>query len=73
MKVSFHEQSCVCIETDGKVHIVMDPFLTDDPLSDLDPDTLLCDILIATHEHSDHAGDTERLAERANPLIIFTA
>lgn len=73
MKVSFHGQSCVCIETDGKMHIVIDPFITDNPLSDLDPDTLPYDILIVTHEHSDYVGDAERIAERAQPLIICTA
>lgn len=70
MKISFHGQSCVRIETESDRQILIDPFITGNPLSDLNPDTVPCDVILLTHGHSDHVGDTVRIAERTNPLII---
>lgn len=72
MRISFHGQSCVCIETAERKHLLVDPFISGNPLSDLDPDTVLCDVILLTHAHGDHVGDTERIACRTNPLIIST-
>ena len=70
MRISFHGQSCVCIETAEGKHLLIDPFITGNPLSDLDPDTVPCDVILLTHGHGDHIGDTERIAHRTHPLII---
>ena len=45
MEISFHGQACVCIDTAGRKHLLIDPFITGNPLSDLDPDTgsMRCD------------------------------
>lgn len=72
MGISFHGQSCVCIETAERKHLLIDPFISGNPLSDLDPDAVLCDVILLTHGHSDHVSDTERIARRTNPLIIST-
>ena len=72
MRISFHGQSCVCIETAEGKHLLIDPFITGNPLSDLDPDTVPCDVILLTHGHGDHIGDTERIAHRTHPLIIST-
>lgn len=72
MKISFHGQSCVCIETAERKHLLIDPFITGNPLSDLDSDTVPCDVILLTHGHGDHVGDTEKIAHRTNPLIIST-
>nr|WP_319218861.1 metal-dependent hydrolase [uncultured Trichococcus sp.] len=72
MRISFHGQSCVCIETAGQKHLLIDPFISGNPLSDLDPDAVPCDVILLTHAHGDHVGDTEKIARRTNPLIIST-
>lgn len=70
MKISWHGQSCVQIVTNEGKKIIIDPFITGNPLSDLDADTIESDVIIVTHGHSDHIGDTEAIAKRTNALII---
>lgn len=72
MKISWHGQSCVQIVTNEGKRIIIDPFISGNPLSDLNADTIESDVIIVTHGHSDHIGDTEAIAKRTNALIIST-
>ena len=69
MKVSYHGHSCVRVETDSH-KILIDPFITGNELSDLNPDTVEADVIILTHGHGDHVGDTMNIAERTGAFII---
>lgn len=69
MKISFHGHSVVQIQT--KTHnIIMDPFITGNPLCDLDPETVEADVILLTHGHGDHVGDTMTIAKRTGAQII---
>lgn len=70
MKISWHGQSCVSIETANGKRILIDPFISGNPLSDLNPQTVECDVIMVTHGHSDHIGDTEEIARRTGALIL---
>lgn len=70
MKLSWHGQSCVKIITDSGHHILIDPFITGNDKSDLNADTVEADVIILTHAHDDHIGDTEPIAKRTNALIV---
>lgn len=70
MKISWHGQSCLQILTDSGMTILMDPFITGNPKSDLDPNTVPADVIILTHAHDDHIGDTEPIAKRTGALIV---
>ena len=72
MKISWHGQSCVQVVTKEGKKIIIDPFITGNPLSDLNADIIESDIIIVTHGHSDHIGDTEAIAKRTKALIIST-
>ncbi|MCD8916625.1 metal-dependent hydrolase [Staphylococcus gallinarum] len=72
MKLSFHGQSTIYFETNGK-KVIVDPFITGNELSDLDPNTLEVDYIILTHGHGDHFGDTVELANRNHATVIGTA
>lgn len=72
MKLSFHGQSTVYFEANGKKGII-DPFITGNELSDLDANTLEVDYIVLTHGHEDHFGDTLALAERTGATVISTA
>lgn len=69
MKVSYHGHSCVRVETDSH-KILIDPFITGNELSDLNPDTVEADVIILTHGHGDHVGDTMNIAERTGAFIV---
>ena len=69
MKISYHGQSAVYVQTE-KHHILIDPFITGNPLSDLDPDTVKADEVILTHGHGDHLGDTVAIAKRTGAKVI---
>src|SRR5699024_3850366 len=69
MKISYHGQSAVYVQTDSH-HILIDPFITGNGLSDLDPETVEADVIILTHGHGDHLGDTEAIAKRTGAKVI---
>lgn len=69
MKVSYHGHSFVKIETNSKT-IVIDPFITGNDLTDVKVDECHPDVIIVTHGHDDHIGDTVELAKKNNSLVI---
>ncbi|WP_314208891.1 metal-dependent hydrolase [Vagococcus salmoninarum] len=70
MKVSWHGQSCLQIITTEGTRILIDPFITGNDFSDLNAEKILADVIILTHAHNDHVGDTEAIAKRTGALII---
>ena len=72
MKVSFHGHSIVKIETKGKT-ILFDPFITGNSLTDLKMDDVKPDVIILTHGHNDHLGDTVELAKKHDALVVGVA
>jgi L-ascorbate metabolism protein UlaG (beta-lactamase superfamily) len=72
MKVSYHGHSVIKIETNGKI-ILIDPFITGNEMTDLKVEDVKPDVIILTHGHGDHLGDTVELAKKNNSLVIGTA
>lgn len=72
MKLSFHGQSTIYFEANGK-KVIVDPFITGNGQSDLDAATLKVDYIILTHGHGDHFGDTIELANRNHATVIGSA
>lgn len=69
MKVSYHGHSVVRVETDSH-KIIIDPFITGNEKCDLDPDTIDVDVILLTHGHNDHVGDTMKIADRTEAQIV---
>ncbi len=72
MKVSFHGHSIVKVETNGKT-ILFDPFINGNELTDLKVEQEKPDVIILTHGHNDHVGDTLELAKKNDALVIGIA
>ncbi|MBY0013407.1 metal-dependent hydrolase [Paenibacillus typhae] len=72
MKVSYHGHSVVKIETNGTT-ILIDPFITGNAGTDLDAASVQADVILLTHGHGDHVGDTVEIAKRNNALVIASA
>ncbi|WP_040207656.1 metal-dependent hydrolase [Neobacillus jeddahensis] len=71
MKISYHGHSVVQIKTKGKI-IIIDPFINGNGLTDLQVENVKPDVIILSHGHNDHVGDTVELAKKNNALVIAT-
>ncbi|MGG3194729.1 MULTISPECIES: metal-dependent hydrolase [Priestia] len=72
MHVSYHGHSIVKIETKGKT-ILIDPFITGNELTDLNAEDVKADVILLTHGHNDHVGDTVEIAKRSDALVVAVA
>ncbi|MDR4948854.1 metal-dependent hydrolase [Neobacillus cucumis] len=71
MKVSYHGHSVIQIQSGGK-NIIIDPFITGNPLTDLKAEEVTADVILLSHGHNDHVGDTVALAKRNDALVVAT-
>ncbi|MFP7478098.1 metal-dependent hydrolase [Terribacillus saccharophilus] len=69
MKISFHGQAVVQIVTE-KHTILIDPFITGNGTCDLNADDVQPDVILLTHGHNDHVGDTISIAKRTGALVV---
>lgn len=69
MKISYHGHSVVQIKTNTHT-ILIDPFISGNPLTDLDAGTVEADVILLTHGHGDHVGDTIAIAERTGAQVV---
>ncbi|MGG0644754.1 metal-dependent hydrolase [Sporosarcina gallistercoris] len=69
MEISYHGHSIVKIKTGGKV-ILIDPYITGNDLTDLVVETEKPDVILLTHGHNDHVGDTVEIAKASGALVV---
>ncbi|MCM3619441.1 metal-dependent hydrolase [Sutcliffiella horikoshii] len=69
MKVSYHGHSVIKVEANRKT-ILFDPFISGNDLTDLNADDLKVDVILLTHGHNDHVGDTVDLALKNDALVV---
>lgn len=72
MKITFHGHSIILVEANG-TRILFDPFINGNPATDLKVEEVKADVIIVTHGHNDHVGDTIELAKNNDALVIGTA
>jgi L-ascorbate metabolism protein UlaG (beta-lactamase superfamily) len=65
----FLGHSCWTLTSDQHC-IVIDPFLTGNPLAAAKPEDLKVDAVLVSHGHSDHLGDSADIARRNNAPVI---
>lgn len=69
MKLSYHGHSIVKIQTNDHT-ILIDPFITGNELTDLVVEDEKPDVILLTHGHNDHVGDTVTLAKASDALVV---
>lgn len=69
MKLSYHGHSVVKIQTGGYT-ILIDPFITGNELTDLVAADEKPDVILLTHGHNDHVGDTVAIAKASQALVV---
>jgi L-ascorbate metabolism protein UlaG (beta-lactamase superfamily) len=68
-KLTFLGHAAFLLETGGET-IVVDPFLTGNPVAKATPDEIVCNYVLLTHGHGDHVGDTVQIAKKNNATVI---
>jgi len=73
MKITYLGHASLLIQTGGK-NIVVDPFITGNPLAEgiIDVDAIPADYILITHAHQDHILDVERIAGN-NPGAVIVS
>lgn len=69
MKITYLGHSTVHIDT-GDYKLLIDPFITNNPSSNVKADSIEADYILLTHAHSDHIEDAEPIARRTGAEII---
>lgn len=71
MDITFFGHAAIQIETGG-ITILVDPFITGNKLAEgvITADELNPDVILLTHAHGDHWGDTPSIAQRTGALVV---
>jgi len=56
--------------SDGSVDVLVDPFLTGNPRAAATAEELPADVILLTHGHADHLGDTVDIAKRTGATVV---
>ena len=72
MDVRFLGHACFTL-SDGDTTVLIDPFLTGNPMAAVSADEVEATTLLLTHGHADHIGDTVAIAKRTGaPVVAIT-
>lgn len=68
-QVTWLGHGCFELVTAGK-RVLIDPFLTGNPAATTTADQVQPELIVLTHGHGDHVGDTVGIAKRTGALVI---
>jgi L-ascorbate metabolism protein UlaG (beta-lactamase superfamily) len=69
LKATWFSHACFLIQS-AKAKLLVDPFITGNPLSPVKADSLSADYILVSHGHGDHVGDTVAIAQRTGATVI---
>ncbi|NND93248.1 MAG: metal-dependent hydrolase [Flavobacteriales bacterium] len=69
MHIHFYGHSTFSLELNGK-SFLLDPFMSGNPVCQVDPMTVTCDYMLLSHGHVDHVLDAEKIAKNTNCQVI---
>lgn len=67
--ITYHGHACFGVKVNG-TSLLIDPFLADNPLSDVGPGDVAADYILVSHGHGDHVGDAVAIAQRTGAMVI---
>jgi L-ascorbate metabolism protein UlaG (beta-lactamase superfamily) len=68
-KLTWLGHSAFLVETNGHT-LLIDPFLTGNPMASGSPEDFSPDHILVTHGHEDHLGDTVAIAKRTGATVV---
>jgi L-ascorbate metabolism protein UlaG (beta-lactamase superfamily) len=69
IKVTWYSHACFLIETE-KAALLVDPFLTGNPLAPVTAADIKADFIFISHGHGDHVGDSVQLAKQTGAMVV---
>ena len=69
VKYSYFGHACFMLD-DGKYKVLVDPFLTGNPVASVSANDVAADYILVTHAHGDHLGDAPDIAARTGAEVI---
>jgi len=69
MKLTYLSHSCFILQTSTH-RLIIDPFLSGNPLAQTKPEEVDCDYILVSHGHEDHLGDAIAIAKRTGATIV---
>ncbi len=69
IEVTWYGHAVTLIKT-PMARILIDPFFTGNSQTEVDPGEVEADVIVITHGHVDHVGDTVDIAKRTGALVI---
>lgn len=69
VQARFLGHSCVTL-TDGYIRLIIDPFLTGNPLASMKAEEVETNYVLVSHGHGDHFGDTLQICQKNDCLLI---
>jgi len=69
LKVTYYGHSAFRL-SDGSQSLIIDPFLSNNPVSPVKAEEIKADYVVLTHAHGDHIGDALKIAQQNNATII---
>ena len=67
--ITWYGHNAWSIETAGKT-VLVDPFFDDSPTAPVKSDEVRADYILLSHGHSDHVGDTIKIAQRTGATVL---
>jgi L-ascorbate metabolism protein UlaG (beta-lactamase superfamily) len=71
MKLTYFGHSAFFLD-DGRNTVLLDPFMSDNPTCGTAPSEIAPDVILLTHAHNDHVGDTVCIAKRTGATVYAT-
>jgi L-ascorbate metabolism protein UlaG (beta-lactamase superfamily) len=69
VRLTWYSHACFLVES-PKAQLLIDPFLSGNPLAPVKADQLSPGFILVSHGHGDHVGDTVEIARRTGATVV---
>ncbi len=71
VKIRYLGHACFTVSDQGKT-VIIDPFLSNNPLAAEKPEAVKADLILVTHGHFDHSGDAAIISSKTGAPVYTT-
>jgi L-ascorbate metabolism protein UlaG (beta-lactamase superfamily) len=71
IKLTYYGHACFLLD-DGTTKVLLDPFFSENPMTEVSWESIDCQYILVTHGHADHLGDAALIAKKTGAVIVTT-